>query len=318
MMPRHPVPSRTTLYCRGLLALAVILCSFAPAGAATKLSATVIDVFGNRHELENIKILGKTNVEYYVGTTRRVVSVKDIDRFRFDGERGDEERPIRVEFRDRRIETGTIVLGADSTPHHESLGGGRLSSQLSGSTNLGPFLLQLGDVREVIFQHPESSKPKITKSLSVTLVDEHGTLYEVENLNFRDKTDLVFKQGRKRRRIDMSKIAKIAFAEASSGQEQRPITITMWSGKTVQGDIDAGRARISGETDRMFHLRIGSAFTGETGAGPFAIGLHNVRLVMFRPAPGAPDELDTGGKGAGGNGVAGIDSAPSQADQPPD
>lgn len=307
MMSRYAVLS-SALFQFGLM---VLLAAFtvSPGWAATNTKATVIDFFGNRHELENIKILGKAGVEYYVDDIRRLVPIADVDRFRFDGERGDEERPLRVEFRDGRVETGTIVVGADATPHHESVGGGRLSSQVSGSTSLGPFLLQLGDVREIIFQHAKSSRPSVQKHLAVTLVDEEGTMYDVADLNFRETTDLVFSQGRKRRTIDMSEIAKIAFAEASSGQEQRPITVTLWSGQNVQGNVEAGRARYAGETDRMFHRRVGSAFTGKTAAGRFAIGLHNVRLVMFKPAAEASEKP---GASAGAN------SAGFRATQSPD
>ena len=298
-----------TVFQLGMLVL--LAAGLNPGWAATKTKATVIDFFGNRHELENIKILGKAHVEYYEASIRRIVQITDVERLRFDGERGDEERPLRVEFRDGRVETGTIVVGSDATPHHESVGGGRLSSQISGSTSLGPFLLHLGDVREIIFEHPESSRPSVRKHLAATLVDEEGTMYDVGDLNFRETTNLVFSQGRKRRSIDMSQIAKIAFAEASSGQEQRPITVTLWSGQNVQGNVEAGRARYAGETDRMFHRRVGSAFTGKTGSGRFAIGLHNVRLVMFKPAAETPEE-------AGATGNAGADSAGFQETQSPD
>ena len=279
---------------------------------APPAKATVIDLFGNRHELKDFKVRGKTDIEYYIGERRRVISTKEIDRFRLDGQRGDEERPIRVQFRDGRIDTGVFVVGGDATPHHENFGGGRLSSQVSGRTNLGPFLLQLGDLREVILHHAESSKPTALKVLAATLVDEEGTLFEVENFSFRETTDLVFRQGRKRRSVDMSKVAKIAFAEASSGQEFRPITVTLWSGESIQGNMEAGRARFSGETDRMFHRRIGSAFTGNTASGAFAIGLHNVRLIMFKPSPEAGVEADAS-VGVGGD----ADAASFQANQPP-
>ena len=280
---------------------------------APPVEATVIDLFGNRHELKDFKLRGKTDIEYYIGERRRVISTKEIGRFRLEGQRGDEERPIRVQFRDGRIDTGVFVVGSDATPHHESFGGGRLSSQVSGRTNLGPFLLQLGDLREVILHHAESSKPMAPKVLCATLVDEEGKMFEVENLNFREMTDLVFRQGRKRRNIDMSKVAKIAFAEASSGQEFRPITVTLWSGESIQGNMEAGRARFSGETDRMFHRRIGSAFTGNTASGAFAIGLHNVRLIMLKPAPEAGVEADAP-SGVGGS----ADSVSFQANQPSD
>ena len=242
----------------------------------------MVDYSGNHHLLGRIEILGKSDMEYYLRERRRIIPFRDIARFRLEGDRGAEERPVLVEFRNGRVENGTIVIGNDMALNQEATGVARLSSQVSGSTDLGPFRLRFHDVREIIFQHPESSLVEL--SLSATVVDEQGRLFEVGDLNFRETTALQLNQGSTRRSLGLSEIAKIAFAEASSGLEQRPITVTLWSGKTIQGTVDASTARYSGETDRMFERRVGSAFTGKTATGQFAIGMHDVRLLMFKPA----------------------------------
>ena len=74
-------------------ALGLILLWCAGSWAITsQIEATVIDRYGNKHEVKKLLYQGRLELEYYVDGQRRVVAFKNIDKMRFDGEREDEEQ----------------------------------------------------------------------------------------------------------------------------------------------------------------------------------------------------------------------------------
>ena len=249
--------------------------------AAEGLTGTLIARSGNRHELTKIKIRGRSEIEYYVAEQRRLVPLKEVKSNRLDGERGDEEQPIRIELRSGRVETGIAFTGGQgSSPHQDTIGGALARNELSGSTNLGPFITPLNEVRELIFRYPEDSVTS-DRRLTATVVAQKGRMSRVRNLTYRGKSDFDFSQGRKKRSLDMALMSKMEFDDGGSGREVRTVAITLRSGKQIQGTVEASIFRLSGETDRQFENRIASAFTGQTADGLFAIGMHRVKLIVF-------------------------------------
>lgn len=272
----------------GWSAILFALGSAAAWGASPELKATIVDRMGNQHEVSRLTYQGQTELDYYVDDQQRTARLADLERFQLEGEREDEEQKITLVWRTGRIETGRIFTGgAGIAPHQDALGGGQTANRLSGVTDLGPFFILLSDVREVILRHPESLAPAKEPKLKATVVNLEGKRFEVSNLRFRGQLRLDFSQGRKQRSIELTKLAKIEFTdEGNPGTEFRPVILTFWSGKTVQGMVDASTVRLSGETDRIYQTRVGAAFTGDTPEGAFAIGLHQLKLMRFYPEEG--------------------------------
>ncbi|MBI2506276.1 MAG: hypothetical protein HYW07_23930 [Candidatus Latescibacteria bacterium] len=274
--------SRTVLSAGVLLAT---LWAATARGANPELRATIVDRMGNQHQVAKFSYQDRAELEYFVGDQPRAVQLADIARFRLDGEREDEEVQITLTWRNGNSETGRIFTGGSGiAPHQDALGSGQVSNRLSGVTELGPFFILLSDVREVILLHPASLAPAKEPKLKATVVDLEGRRFEVHQLRYRGQLRLDFTQGRKQRSIDLAKISRIEFTEERDpGTEFRPIILTFWSGKTLQGTVDASTVRLGGETDRIYQLRVGAAFTGELASGPFAIGLQDLKLVRFYP-----------------------------------
>ena len=253
---------------------------------SSQLKAIVVDRFGNQHEVEKFAYQDRLEIEYYVGGQRRIVSLLEIDRMRLEGERGDEEQTIVVTLRTGRRETGKILSGANITPHEDAVGGGGNASRFTGTTSLGPFFILVSDVSEVIMRHPESLEVAKEEVLRATLITVEGQRFEIDHLRYRGQLRINYNIGRKRRFANLTKVAKIDFAEGSASEEMRPVTIVYWSGKTLQGSVDASTVRLSGETDRNYYERVNAAITGRTKAGAFAIGFHAIKQIRFHP----PDE----------------------------
>ena len=254
--------------------------------ASSQLKATVIDRFGNQHEVEKFAYQERLEIEYYMGGQRRVVSLLEIDRMRLEGESGDEEQTIVVTLRTGRRETGMILSGASLTPHQDAVGGGGTASRFTGTTSLGPFFILVSDVSEVIMRHSKQLKAAKEEVLRATLITTEGQRFEIDHLRYRGQLRMDYNIGRKRRFAGLMKVARIDFAEGSASEEMRPITIAYWSGKTVQGSVDVSSVRLSGETDRNYYERVSAAFTGRTKAGAFSIGFHAIKQIRFHP----PDE----------------------------
>jgi len=274
-----------------------VLWSAAGQAISSQLKATVIDRYGNKHEVERLTFRGRLNIEYYVADQRRVVPLQEIDRMLFEGERTSEEQTIIVTLRTGRKETGTIMTGTNVTPHQDALGGGGGASGLSGSTPLGPFDIMLGDVREVIMRHPESMEPAEETILKATVIAVDGKLFEVRDLKYRGKLRLDYSIGSKRRFVDLEKVSRIEFAEGGFSQEQRPVTITYWSGKVVQGTVDVSTVRMAGETDKSFYERVNAAITGKMDAGIFSMGMHQLKQIRFHPADEDESQEESAEKG---------------------
>ena len=266
-----------------------------PSGAQGT-SATVIDRFGNRHELTAIRIKNRTQLDYYVGDERRSAPFDHVQKLVVDGQAGDEERPVKVHLRSGRVDAGRLFTGGSGTSTHQDVGdgftggGARAPTGVSGKTSLGPWMLSLDDVREVRFLHPVgTSAPDEPQPLKAAVVTTPGGLFEVTDLLVTEKQILRYMRDRQKMTLNLAKVDRIQFAEFSSGQEQRPITITLWSGKMIHGSVVATTARYSGETDKQYARRTGAAVTGKLAAGTFSAGLHEIKLIRFHPVVKEPE-----------------------------
>jgi hypothetical protein len=140
----------------------------------------------------------------------------------------------------------------------------------------------VGDVREVILQHPEGEAIPQELVLKATIITLEGKRFEVEDLRFRGKQRLDFFRGRNKRFIPLKRVDKIDFDDSGAAEELRPMTATYWNGRTVMGTVDAGIVRLSGETDKSFYDRVNAALTGRTPAGPFSVGMHHIKQIRFK------------------------------------
>lgn len=287
--------------CRGRVSMHAIvmgvvaasLCGGAWPVHGRDLQATVVDRSGQRHELKRLKVQGGAKLEYYVGQERRVVPLEQLTRFKFEGEHGEEKQAVKVEFRSGKAEAGTILIDASgSVPHEDTQGGAYFLGGVSGSTDLGPFLMRLSEVSEILLKHDDASGPPVDLTIRATIINLRGQRFEVEDLRCRGGSTFNFARGRLRRFEDLGKIAKIEFEDTGSGRELRAVTVTLHSGKKVQGQTDASTVRLAGETDGMYARRVGAALTGRTGVGPFAMGMHEVKLIIFRAPASDAEETE--------------------------
>ena len=164
----------------------------------------------------------------------------------------------------------------------DTQGGAYFLDGVSGSTDLGPFFRPLSEISEVLLKHDDASAPPADLIARATIINQRGQRFEVEDLRYRGGSSFNFSRGRLKRLIDFSKIARIEFGDTGSGRELRPVTVSLHSGQIVQGAADASTVRLAGETDGMYARRVGGALTGRTGSGPFAMGMHEVKLIIFR------------------------------------
>ena len=292
---------------KGLWGGAVLLAALwvSASGAATSsLKATIIDRYGNQHQVDKFTFQGRQDLEIYVQGQRRLVELVKVARLRFEGERSDEEQDIMLEFRTGVREKGKMVTGGSSSPHQDAVGGGSSGRRFAGVTELGPFFILASDVQEIVLRHPVGEEPPAEKILKATIITTNGRRFEVDNLRFHGKKRLDFFRGRNKRFIPLDKVARIDFADGGTGDEFRPLTATYWSGKTVMGTVEASLVRLSGETDKSYFERVNRAFTGVVGSSSFAIGMHDVKHIRFRKdsdEDGADDTADSAGDSTGGS-----------------
>jgi hypothetical protein len=254
------------------------------AAANQGVKATVIDRIGNRHEVEKLTYQSRLEFPYYVGDKLLKISFAELDRLRLEGERGDEEHKIFLTLRSGEKVSGKVITGgAGVTPHQDSFGGGQTGNRLTGVTDLGPFFILLGDVQEVIMRHSKDAKLVVKEDYRATVIDLSGKRFEVRDVRVFDKERFDYHLGSRKRFKKLKSIAKIEFAEGDGiSAEYRPVTITLRSGKTVQGTIDASTVRLAGETDRMYYERVGSAITATSlKGGQLVMGLHEIKLLRF-------------------------------------
>ena len=265
----------------GLVALAVLWASVV--GAATSpLKATIIDRYGNQHQVDKLTFQGRQDLEIYVAGQRQLMALAKISRLRFEGERGDEEQRVVIALRSGAETEVVIQTGSSSSPHQDAVGGGSSGRRFAGVTDLGPFFILASDIREIILRYPVGEIAPEDKVLKATIITTEGKRIEVENLFFRGKQRMDFFRGRDKRFIPLTKVERIDFQDGAIGDEFRPITATYWTGKTVMGTIEASTVRLSGETDKSYFERVNQAFTGRTGSRPFSIGVHAIKHIRFQ------------------------------------
>ena len=265
----------------GVILLAALWAS--ASGAATSpLKATIIDRYGNQHQVNKFTFQGRQDLEIYVQGQRRLVELVKVARLRFEGERSDEEQRVVLVFWNGGQESGLMVTGSASSPHQDAVGGGSSGRRFAGVTELGPFFILASDVQEIVLRPPIGEEPPTEKALKATIITLNGRRFEVEDLRFHGKQRLDFFKGRDKRFIPLDKVERIDFEDSGTGDEFRPITATYWSGKTVMGTVEASLVRLSGETDKSYFERVNQAFTGTVGSGRFAIGMHDIKHIRFR------------------------------------
>lgn len=265
----------------GFVALAMLWASVV--GAATSpLKATIIDRYGNQHQVAKLTFQGRQDLEIYVAGQRQLMALAKISRLRFEGERGDEEQRVVLALRSGAETEVVIQTGSSSSPHQDAVGGGSSGRRFAGVTDLGPFFILASDIREIILRYPVGEIAPEDKVLKATIITTEGKRIEVENLFFRGKQRMDFFRGRDKRFIPLTKVERIDFQDGAIGDEFRPITATYWTGKTVMGTIEASTVRLSGETDKSYFERVNQAFTGRTGSRPFSIGVHAIKHIRFQ------------------------------------
>ena len=264
------------------LRCAVVLIGTLLCSVTWAADAVVVDRYGNQHKVERFTYQGRQDLEVYIDDQRRILSFDLVDRMRFEGEPGDEEQVVSLQMRSGKRERGTVISGGGAAPHQDAIGGGGSGRRFTGVTSLGPFFILVGDVREVILQHPEGEEIPQELVLGATIITLEGKRFEVEDLRFRGKQRLDFFRGRNKRFIPLERVDKIDFDDSGAAEEFRPITATYWNGRTVMGTVDAGIVRLSGETDKSFYDRVNAALTGRTSAGPFSMGMHDIKQIRFK------------------------------------
>ena len=292
------------------VALLAALWVSASEAATSPLKATIIDRYGNQHQVDKFTFQGRQDLEIYFQGQRRLVELVKVARLRFEGERSDEEQRVVLVFRNGVQESGLMVTGGSSSPHQDAVGGGSSGRRFAGVTELGPFFILASDVQEIVLRHPVGEEPPAEKILKAAIITTNGRRFEVENLRFRGKKRLDFFKGRNKRFIPLDKVARIDFEDGGTGDEFRPITATYWSGKTVMGTVEVSLVRLSGETDKSYFERVNRAFTGVVGSSPFAIGMHEIKHIRFRKDSDEESAEDAADDSAGDNtGDSASDSA---------
>lgn len=264
------------------LRYAVVLFGTSFCDVAWAVDAVVVDRYGNQHNVERFTYQGRQEMEVYIGDQRRILPFNLVDRMRFEGEPSDEEQVVSLQMRSGKRQKGTVISGGGAAPHQDAIGGGVSGRRFTGSTSLGPFFILVGDVRELILQHPEGEEVPQELVLKATIITLEGKRFEVEDLRFRGKQRLDFYRGRNKRFIPLDKVDKIDFDDSGAAEEFRPITATYWNGRTVMGTVDAGIVRLSGETDKSFYDRVNAALTARISTGPFSIGMHHIKQIRFK------------------------------------
>ena len=264
-----------------LVLCAVLLVAGVVTVQAADIEATVVDRKGVRHAVRKLEIRGSTTLEYYVSGKRRRMDMARIERIHIAGTAQDQEAPVTVTLRTGRIEEGTIIINAGSSPDNDiSAGGSHVSDRLTGSTSLGPLFVPLSDVRDVFFVHDEN-EPIVPDAVTGSIVDERGRRFAVSDIRYRGDEAFRFQQGRKKRRVALRHVSRLEFGD-SPGGEMRPVKITYRTGRVVQGEVDASTVRMAGEGDHVYRTRVDSAFTGISPSGvAYGIGLKTVMLVLI-------------------------------------
>ena len=83
----------------GGIALLATLWVSASGAATSSLKATIIDRYGNQHQVDKFTFQGRQDLEIYVQGQRRLVKLVKVARLRFEGERSDEEQRVLLIFR---------------------------------------------------------------------------------------------------------------------------------------------------------------------------------------------------------------------------
>lgn len=280
-----------------VILLVVLAC--VTTAAAGPYQGTVITRSGDRHTVENLEFEGRDEIEIYVNDVRRLLTFDQIDKLRF-GALGTEEIPVVLHLRSGdRLQAIISTGGGRNMPSASSVGGEQSTNRITGTAPLGPFYLLLEQVAEIRFAH--EGEPESVMIRPATVVDLQGRRFEVDSLRYRGRTSFDYQKDNQKRTKKLERITTLEF-ENVEGQEVRPVIITFVTGRQARGTVDAGTVRLSGETDALYRRRVAEVFTGSTPQGPFAMGLHQVKLIRFNAADTADNADAAGGDGDEGDG----------------
>ena len=157
------------------------------AAQQSDIDATVVDRAGNRHEVSKLTYQGGDDIEIYVGNQRRILKMQDADRLKMQGDKNDEEQQVAITLRTGEVINATIFSGSGSSPHQDSFGGGSVMQRFGGVTELGPFLILMSEVSDVLFLHPEAAEPQV--KLKATVINEAGSASRSPTSVFAESAD---------------------------------------------------------------------------------------------------------------------------------
>jgi hypothetical protein len=250
--------------------------------ARVAIQATVIDREGARHEVSDLRYYNHDTFTFYRSKERVKLKFKEIASIDFRGTGERENRPIEVILRDGEAIYGTVFVGSASTGQYLY---GVNQIVFTGKTDLGPFTIQLRDIKKVIFRHTDVyEKPEETQearsadSLWATVVDQNGARFEVSELRPPHRGAFEVLQGEETRRLTFEEIRDIKFVTDDSVQkEQLSVLVTLRDGSILAGVTRVGSLRGIAN----IYERSDVILSGKTALGPFAISLRNVRHMVF-------------------------------------
>lgn len=251
--------------------------------AGAKIQATIIDNDGTRHEVSDLKYYHHDTFFFSRGKERVKLKFKKIASIVFHGTGGTESRPLQITLRDGTTIDGTVFVGSAGSGQYVYGGGSQIV--FTGTTDLGPFTIQLKDITQVIFRHTDAyQKSEETQgaapadSLWATIVGRNGARFEVFDLSPPHRGAFEISRGEEMHRLTFGEIRRIEFMGDDSDQEEQvPVLVTLRDGTTLAGTTPVGSLRgtvnIYDRSDIML--------SAKTTLGPLVMALRNVRDIAF-------------------------------------
>lgn len=273
----------------------VMVIGLAPAVlAAGPIRATIIDNEGTRYEVSDLRYYNHNVFSFSRGNEREKLKFKEIASIEFYGAGEMENRPLQVTLRNGKTIQGTVFVGSAGAGQYVY---GANPIVFTGKTDLGPFTIQLRNVKKVILRYSDvyTKKPEETPgaaskdTLWVTIVSRNGTRFEAFDLRPPHRGAFEILQGKEIRRLMSGEIRRIEFmGDDSSQEEQVPVLVTLRDGTTL-----AGATRVSAlrGTENIYD-RSEIILSAKTTLGPFAMSLRNVKDITFHAPTSEADQKE--------------------------